>query len=207
MIKPKRPVPVDLGRIEAEFWGLRPPGGFGLIYGDPAWCWDAYSEAGLGKSPEAHYDTMSDEDILRLPVPVLAAKDCVLALWATFPKLPLALDVMHAWGFRYRTGGAWAKTTSDGQGLAFGPGHIFRSAAELLLVGTRGSPKIRSHRIRNCWLAPRREHSRKPDSVADDLERLFDGPRIELFARKRSDEWEVWGNQLDRFDGSDAGAA
>lgn len=207
------PVRADLAAMRRQFLDLRPSGGFKLIYGDPAWCWDAYSEAGLGKSPEAHYDTMLDEDILRMPVPLLAAENSVLALWATFPKLPLALDVMHAWGFEYRTGGAWGKATKDGLGLTMGPGYILRSASELLLIGVRGAPRAMSRSIRNCWITstmeqleggafwhlPRREHSRKPDQVREDLAKLFPAPRIELFARQRFDGWAAWGNQMDKF--------
>lgn len=211
-----KPGRVDHAAIRREFMALRPSGGFKLIYGDPAWCWDAYSEAGLGKSPEAHYDTMTDEDILRLPVPVLAAQNCVLAMWATFPKLPLALDVMHAWGFDYRTGGAWGKTTKDGQGLAFGGGYILRSASELLLIGVRGAPRAQSKSVRNCWMteveglfwaAQRREHSRKPDKVRADLEALFPAPRIELFARTKAPGWAAWGNQVDKFEAESLGVA
>lgn len=205
-----QPGRVDHAAIRREFMALRPSGGFKLIYADPAWCWEAFSADGLEKSPEAQYVTMTDEDILRMPVPVLAAQNCVLALWATFPKLPLALDVMHAWGFEYRTGGAWGKTTKDGKGLAFGTGYILRSASELLLIGVKGAPRAQSKSVRNCWMtevdglfwaASRREHSRKPDQVRADLEALFPAPRIELFARTRAEGWAAWGNQVDKFAG------
>ena len=44
--------------------------------------------------------------------------------------------------------------------------------------------------------APRGKHSAKPDESYRKIERLCDGPRLELFARRRfSPEWAVWGNE------------
>lgn len=53
-----------------------------LIMIDPPWPWQAYSPKGLGKSPEAHYQTMTIAEICALPVAELAARDCLLWLWA-----------------------------------------------------------------------------------------------------------------------------
>jgi len=146
---------------------------------------------------------MSLKDIAALPVPMLAARNSAIFMWATFPMLPEALDLMRAWGFTYKTGGAWGKQSTTGRKLAFGTGYIFRSAAELLLVGTQGEPKWHSASERNLWLAPIREHSRKPDLIHEVVERLTPGPRIELFGRQARAGWTVWGNEADKFDAPD----
>ena len=166
---------------------------------DPPWLYDLWSEAGEGKAPQAQYDCMPDEEIAALPIERLAATNSACFMWATFPKLPSALAIMQAWGFDYRTGGAWAKQSSTGKKWAFGTGYIFRSASELLLVGVRGEPKWLSKSVRNLWIAPLREHSRKPDCVPADIERLALTPRLELFARAPRDGWTVWGNEVDKF--------
>lgn len=42
------------------------------------------------------------------------------------------------------------------------------------------------------------EHSRKPQEARERIVRLMgDVPRIELFARTRPEDWDVWGNEVD----------
>lgn len=190
---------IDRTAISQEFIALRPAGGFSLIYADPPWSFANFSARGEAKNAKAHYGCESVEDLKQMPVELLAAKDSVLAMWATFPMLPQALDLLTAWGFAYKAGGAWGKQSSTGEKIAFGTGYIFRSAAELLLIGTRGKPTWGNRKTRNLWLAPIREHSRKPDQVRDDIAALVPGPRIELFAREGKPDWVVWGNQTDKF--------
>ena len=74
-----------------------------LIYCDPPWRYGVWSDKGKGRSAENHYPTMSVDDICRLPVADIAADDCALFMWATFPNLMEAFDVIKAWGFDYKT--------------------------------------------------------------------------------------------------------
>ena len=76
---------------------------YSIIYADPPWAYRTYSKKGQGRSAESHYPTMCIEDIKALPVGELAAKDCALFLWITFPCLCEALEVLTAWGFSYKT--------------------------------------------------------------------------------------------------------
>lgn len=181
-------------------WPERPHGGFRAILCDPPWRFELHSDLGDAKSPQAQYPCMSVEDLARLPVPMLSAQNSAIFMWATFPMLPQALDLMRAWGFAYKTGGAWAKQSGTGRKWAFGTGYIFRSAAEILLVGTRGEPKWHSASERNLWVAPIREHSRKPEGIHEMVERLTPGPRVELFARQARPGWTVWGDEVGKFD-------
>jgi N6-adenosine-specific RNA methylase IME4 len=153
-----------------------PAGQAGAILCDPPWRFKTFSAKGEGKSPQAHYPCMVDADLAQLPVADLAAPSCALFMWATAPMLPHAMATLDAWGFRFKTAAAWAKQSSTGRHWAFGTGFIFRSAAEFLLVGTRGKPAVRSRAQRNLLVAPVREHSRKPDSVYAMVESLFAGP-------------------------------
>lgn len=176
-----------------------PIGQFGCILADPPWAFSAYSAAGHAKNPDQHYDCMTLADIKALDMAFVGSADCACVMWATAPMLPEALEVMAAWGFTFKTAAAWAKQSKTGAKWAFGTGYIFRSAAEFILVGTRGEPKVRSRSIRNLIVAPVREHSRKPDETHAMCEALFDGPYLELFGRQRRAGWIVWGNQTDRF--------
>jgi N6-adenosine-specific RNA methylase IME4 len=97
---------------------------FRTIQADPPWKFETWSEKGKGRSAERHYPSMSDDDIKALPVAELAAEDCILFLWTTGPKLPAALDVIKAWGFKYQTiGFNWAKETPTRAKLFMGIGH------------------------------------------------------------------------------------
>ena len=174
--------------------------GYGAILADPPWYFRNFSAAGEEKNPVAHYDCMDTAVIAALPVSQLAAPDCALFMWATAPMLPDAIGLMKAWGFSFKSAGAWAKQSSTGDKWAFGTGYCFRSASEFYLLGTIGKPKVCSRSIRNLIVAPVREHSRKPDALHADVEALYAGPYAELFARSARTGWDVWGNQTDRFE-------
>lgn len=174
------------------------PGTFRGILADPPWRFLTRSAKGLQKSPQAHYKCESLEDIQRFPVADLTpAGDAVLIMWATAPMLPQAIDTMKAWGFRHISAGAWAKQTARGK-WAFGTGYFFRSAAEFYLLGHRGKPKIRARNIRNLITAKTAGHSVKPDDLHGVVERMIDGPYIELFARRTRPGWTTWGNEVAR---------
>lgn len=175
------------------------PGRYGALIADPPWRFANRSAKGERKNPNQHYDCMTLDDLRRLPVADLAAKDCALLMWTTAPFLPAAFDLMSAWGFGYKSAGAWAKQSSTGKKWAFGTGYCFRSATEFFILGTRGAPKVRSRSVRNLIVAPVREHSRKPDSMHANIEALYDGPYGELFAREPRPGWDAWGNEVGKF--------
>jgi N6-adenosine-specific RNA methylase IME4 len=175
-----------------------PTGSYRVIYCDPPWTFQTYSNKGKGRSAEQHYNCMSLDDIKALPVGDLAAKECALFLWTTFPHLMQAREVIDAWGFTYKTGAAWVKRTRNGKKLAMGCGYWWRGNPELLLLATRGKigPKKRGAGGIALIEAPRREHSRKPDEAYECIERMVAGPYIELFARQKRDGWDQWGDGL-----------
>lgn len=174
---------------------------FGVILADPPWQFRLYSEKGEEKSPQAHYSTMTIDDLARLPVRALANPDgCALVMWCTAPILGPAIDLLRAWGFRYSSAGAWAKRSSADKGWAFGTGYRYRSAVEFWLLGTIGQPRQTARNVRNLIVAPVREHSRKPDEMHEMIERQWEGPYLELFARQRRPGWSSWGNEVGKFE-------
>ena len=191
--------------------GLDIGDGFDLIKADPPWRFATRSRKGVtAKGAGGQYRTMSLEDIKSMPVADVAARDCVLWLWATNPMLPQAFDVMAAWGFTFKTAGHWAKTTRHGK-LAFGTGYLLRCAGEPFLIGTRGRPKT-ARNVRSVVMGPVREHSRKPDESFAAAEQLVsrdvlgrDPRRLELFSRQEREGWTVWGDQTGKFDASPQG--
>lgn len=172
---------------------------YGIIYADPPWSYRVWSEKGKGRSAENHYRTMGIEDVMALPVAELAARDCALFLWATAPCLEEAMAVIRAWGFAYKTVAfTWAKATARPGGWHFGLGYWTRANAELCLLATKGRPRRASASVRQLIVAPRREHSRKPDEARERIVELMgDLPRIELFARQKFPGWDAWGDEVD----------
>lgn len=163
---------------------------FGVIYADPEWKFEVYSEeTGMDRAADNHYPTSETDKICARPVQDIAADDCVLFLWATVPMLPDALRVMTAWGFEYKSHAAWIKDRS-------GTGYWFRNNHELLLVGTKGNvpAPAMGTQYPSAFSAKLEEHSVKPDCVYTMIESYFPNlPKIELNARRRRDGWEPWG--------------
>ena len=128
----------------------------------------------------------------------LADKNCVLFLWCTFPKLPEALKLIEAWGFTFKTVGfVWIKQNKSGKGYFLGLGWWTRSNAEICLIAVKGKPKRKSASVRQLLFSPVEEHSKKPDEARDKIiELMGDLPRIELFARRETPGWDVWGNEV-----------
>lgn len=177
-----------------------PEGRARVILADPPWYFRNFSAKGEAKNPVAHYACMDLSAIQALPVAELAnPAGCALIMWATAPMLPEAIDTLKAWGFEFKSAGAWAKRSSTGTKWAFGTGYCYRSAAEFYLLGTMGRPRQKSKSVRNLIVAPVRENSRKPDEMRADIEALFDGPYVELFARESASGWLSWGNETDKF--------
>lgn len=136
-----------------------------------------------------HYETMSVADLVDLPVLSIADDDSVLLLWCPASMLEEGLHLMALWEFTYKTMFVWIKPR-------IGMGHYFRTAHECLLLGVRGHPKVQNHSQPSWIMAPVQDHSHKPEEVYDILERMFRGPYVELFARKKRAGWRSWGKQL-----------
>lgn len=173
---------------------------YNIIYADPPWQYQVWSmDTGLGRSAESHYKTMKKEDIQKLPIENICAKDCVLFLWVTAPCLLEGLELVQKWGFEYKTFGfTWVKTNKKSDSLFWGMGYYTRANTEICILATKGKPLPRlSKSVHQVVLSKIREHSRKPDEVRDRIVELFGNvPRIELFARQKIDGWDCWGNEV-----------
>jgi N6-adenosine-specific RNA methylase IME4 len=158
---------------------------YNVLYADPPWSYRTRSAKGKGRNPEAYYSSHSVEQLCALPVGNWAADDAVLLMWITDPLLSRAFEVIAAWGFTYKTVGfCWVKTTGSDSDVKFftGLGHWTRANPEICLLGTKGRPRRLNRDVRRLVVAPRREHSVKPDDeVMPRIERLLVGPYLALF--------------------------
>lgn len=178
-------------------------GKFGTILADPPWKF----QNSTGKMAPEHkrlyrYETMSNEDIMSMPVKEVALDQSHLYLWVPNALVETGLEVMQAWGFEYKTLLIWYKIRKDGGPDRRGVGFYFRNVTEIILFGVRG--KLRTGKQgrsqENIILSQKRGHSRKPDEIFPIIEGCSPGPFLELFARQKRAGWEVWGNETDKFD-------
>jgi N6-adenosine-specific RNA methylase IME4 len=179
---------------------------FGVIAADPPYPFATWAESGKGRSAETHFNTSPIAEILELPVAALAAENCVLILWCTWPHIAIGthLKIMRAWEFAPSTVAFdWVKTTPsatfvtlDGKGLHTGNGYFTRSNSEICFLGLKGLLLRLRADVHQVVLAPARAHSEKPQEVRRRIERLFPGPYLELYARQPVEGWATWGNEI-----------
>lgn len=184
-----------------------PSGPYSILYADPPWRYRPQgSEPRPPRAPyrvkqitHPPYPCVSTHDLRAMPIAPLRAKDCTLFLWAIYPMLPDAIRVMAAWGFQYWTRAfTWVKQNPSGEGFHLGTGYWTRANPEVCLLGVRGRPMRQQADVRNLIVSPRREYSRKPDEARDRIIALAgDLPRLELFARQKSEGWAAWGNEIE----------
>jgi len=194
--------------------------GYRAILIDPPWKYLTWSKKGMGRSPDNHYKTMTIEELMAMPIRDLAYRDCVLFMWVIDSHTELAFKLLEAWGFKFKTiGFYWAKTNKDGSWFMntghwtrANPEHVFESylgdneqEVERSFLATVGKPSRREtgKDVRRLIVARRRQHSEKPDEVHESIERLVEGPYLELFARRFYPNWTVWGDEINPADAPD----
>lgn len=142
---------------------------------------------------------MNIKDIKNLPIKEIADENCILFMWVTMPKLNECFDVIKAWGFEYKTCAfTWIKRNKKSNSWFWGMGSWTRANAEICLLATKGNPKRISASVHSVIDTPIEGHSKKPNIVRDKIiELIGDLPRVELFARKKTEGWDVWGNEVE----------
>lgn len=186
------------------FSGLSAP--YSLIYSDPPWQYKDKALAG-NRGASCKYPVMKIEDICNLPVRSLAAEDCLLAMWWVAPMPEEAIKVVKAWGFKLKTmkGFTWHKLTKNGKSH-FGMGNWTRANTEDCLFAVKGKPERVNAGVRQFFEEVEHDdylnekvgrHSEKPAEARRRLELLLgDVKRVELFARQKTEGWDVWGNEV-----------
>lgn len=178
-------------------------GQFATILADPPWLF----ENRTGKVAPEHkrlyrYQTMTNEEIIALPVKEVTASKAHLYLWVPNALISLGLEVMHSWGFTYKTNLVWYKVRKDGGPDRRGVGFYFRNVTEMVLFGVRGAMRTLDpgRSMPNIIISRKREHSRKPDQLYSIIEQCSPGPYLELFARTKRPGWTSWGNEAESYE-------
>lgn len=188
-----------------EFYPDLPEKKYDIIYADPPW--DYGGKLQFDKSSKSadkikpgdkifissanfKYPTVKTKDLMKIPIDKIAKDDCLLFMWVTNPHLAQGIELGKSWGFEYKTVAfVWDK-------MVHNPGQYTLSYCELCLVFKKGRiPKPRGARnIKQLVRVKRGKHSEKPIEVLKNIELMFPTQdKIELFARKKPDNWDVWG--------------
>jgi N6-adenosine-specific RNA methylase IME4 len=186
-------------------WRDLPDRRYDVILADPPWSY--YGQQDKWGAAAKFYATAPDEAIVRLPIPELLDDRGVLFLWATSPRLDVAMACLAAWRLHFRgVAFVWVKSRKDGgpigaQGVR---PSIVKPTAEYVLAASRvgkGRPmKLGDEGVSNVILAPRRAHSQKPDEITASIERLYpEARRLELFARTERPGWDAWGDEVGKL--------
>jgi N6-adenosine-specific RNA methylase IME4 len=183
-------------------WGDLTDGSYDCLVIDPAWDFKNYSAKGHLKGAHHHYECMSLDEIMALPVARLARKDCLLLMWTTGWAIAdgTAANVVRAWGAKPITELIWRKMTVNGK-QRFGPGYRARTMHEPVLLATFGKPIHKPFPSEFMGIA--REHSRKPDEFYS-MVRAHTPMlpwRADIFSRETRDGFEGFGDQHGLFDG------
>jgi len=172
-----------------------PEGKYRVIYADPPW---KYTEDGLtGVSNkdtygnvDKFYPQLSTQELCELPIKEMVDENAVLFLWVTSPFLEKCLAVIEAWGFEYKSSFVWDKVKHN-----FGYYNSVRH--EFLLICTKGSCRPDNPKLYDSvQTIERTGHSVKPEEFRAIIDDLYDGKKIELFARRKVSGWDVWGNEV-----------
>ena len=161
---------------------------FGCIMADPPW---VYGNQGTRASTGNHYNGLSVDELVALPVERLAADNAHLHLWTTNAFLFDCQRIMEAWGFTYKSVYIWVKPQ-------MGMGNYWRVSHEFMLFGIRGKCPFNSRSEMSWGEFERTIHSAKPEQIRHKIERVSNGPFLEMFGRRQVAGWTVWGNQISR---------
>ena len=177
---------------------------YNIIYADPPWHYGRKSAVnnttGRAIKPLSdHYSTMSLQELKNMPIKNMTKDDAACFMWVTDSHIDEALEVLRSWGFAYKTiAFNWVKTTSKGNYCKNVAPWTMKSS-EICLLGIKGrmTKYKQANNIESLVIAQRTQHSQKPNEVRKRIEDLFgDLPRIELFARQKTDGWDVWGDEI-----------
>jgi N6-adenosine-specific RNA methylase IME4 len=174
---------------EEPDWDL-PDGKYRVIYADPPWAYENTMPDYMGVQDD-HYQTLTVKQLCEMPVMEIANEDAVLFLWVTSPILAESFELIDAWGFEYKTSFIWDKVDHV-------MGHYNSVRHEFLLVCVRGSCPLDNKKLYDSVVTePRSDHSRKPEIFREIIDTIYpNGNRIELFARKQTEGWDVYGNEV-----------
>jgi N6-adenosine-specific RNA methylase IME4 len=168
-----------------------PTGLYRTIVIDPPWPVQKIEREVRPNQVEFDYPVMSIDEIKAINLPADPA-GCHVYLWTTQKYLPVAFEVLEAWGVNYQCLLTWVKN------VGFTP-FSWMYSTEHCLFGRVGNLQLLQLGRRLDFAAAVREHSRKPDVFYQLIEAVSPEPRIDYFSREKRPGFDSWGNDIARF--------
>ncbi len=173
-------------------WAPFPDEKYQIIYADPPWKYGGSGGTKWRRADE-YYETMTFDELERLPVSKITDKKCLLFMWVVSPKLKECIKVGESWGFKYVTVAfVWYKERAN-------CGNYTMSGCELCLVFKKyqiPEDRIRNPGTKQFYAEPISGHSRKPEEFRKRIKHLFPkSKKIELFSTEKHEGWVAWGDE------------
>ena len=162
---------------------------YDIVSVDPPWNYGRKYDP-EGSRVANTYPEMTTDEIKNLQIPF--NNDSICFLWTTHRFLPDSFDILKKWGFDYKATIVWNK-------LNIGMGHWFRMQCEFCLLGIKGNPIWLNKTFPEIINEKRREHSRKPELFYELVNQITAGRKLEYFAREKRDNWDIFGNDINKF--------
>lgn len=173
----------------------KPKKKYHTIVADPPWRYDSKL---VGLRGATDYPTMTQEELMCMPIGLWAEDRAHLYLWTTTKFIVDAHHIAKAWGFEPQNILTWVKGRSESE-VTMSVGFYYRHATEFILFAVRDSLTVLEHNQPDVFFAPRKGHSEKPDTFYDIVERMSIGPYLDVFARKQRFKWDTFGNESFNF--------
>jgi len=168
---------------------------FDVVSVDPPWNYEGKTDKItsfdlVGRRSANPYPEMSTDDIKKIKLPLM--DNAVVLLWTTHKFLPDAFEILKEWNLDYKATLVWNKEK-------MGMGAWFRMQCEFCLVAIKGKPYWDNTKYRDIFKEQRRQHSRKPDTFYDMINKITLGRKLDYFSRESRNGWEVFGNDINKF--------
>jgi len=182
--------------------GIKNDDKFKVLVVDPPWNQGktGYRGSRPNQTKTLDYPTLLLEEIKQIPIPEWADDPSFIFLWVTnskdrktkTPIIKMGFDLLDHWGFTYFTTITWDKKTGP---CPFSP---FQVSTEHVLFGYKGKVKFNKEsmgKMKTCFTETSSSHSIKPTSFYENIDRYFDGKKLDVFARQKRKGFYGWGNE------------
>ena len=163
---------------------------YDVIVIDPPWKIQKIKRRVRPNQVTMDYPMMEIKEIKNIPLQALLKDNAYVFMWVIDKYLHEGRSILEAWGVKYHITMSWDKT--NGISLCG-----FNRRTEFIIVGLKGKHETYPSRktIRTSFTAKSTGHSKKPDEFYD-MVNILDGEKLDMFARKSREGWDVWGNEV-----------